>query len=125
MSAPVHRYQKVRGRPRMRSQGVTSRRARASYCWVSRRLARRLRRNSDTIGVNSAIAAIPNSRKVTSTPSDDEFGLYPHFTARIFPRRFIDSSYLQTFLRFVESNWQDVSQQSLSELHGNPQDVPD
>src|SRR6185312_2525414 len=50
-------------------------------------LARRARRNKETIGVNSAIAAIPNSRNVTSTPSDDELGLYPHFTARIFPRR--------------------------------------
>ena len=37
--------------------------------------ARRERKNNETIGVNNAMAAIPNNRNVTSTPSDDEFGL--------------------------------------------------
>ncbi len=38
------------------------------------------------IGVRSATAAIPNRRKVTSTPSELELGLNPHFTARMRPR---------------------------------------
>ncbi len=36
---------------------------------------RRERKKSETIGVSSAIVAMPNKRNVTSTPSDYEFGL--------------------------------------------------
>src|SRR6185369_15120420 len=72
-----------------------SRNSRERYAcgrFVSSALARRERKNKETMGVSSAIAAIPNKRNVTSTPSDDELGLYPHFTARIFPRFAISSS---------------------------------
>jgi len=36
---------------------------------------RRLRIKNEMIGVSKVIAAMPNSKNVTSTPSDDELGL--------------------------------------------------
>jgi hypothetical protein len=36
--------------------------------------------------VSATIATLPNKRKLTSTPSDDELGLYPSWTRKILPR---------------------------------------
>ncbi len=42
---------------------------------------------ADTIGVATLNAVAPRSKKVTSTPRLEEFGLSPHLTASTLPRR--------------------------------------